>query len=565
MKIAVCTTFPNNQWDVCAAEMLASFKAYWPQDIKLFIQVDEQSEDSFNELNNNIVRTVGEDRCFIASAFDDEQKAFIDRWKDLKAPNYRFEVVKFSNKVFALEKCADALKDTHDILIWLDADVITKRTIDLEWLKDVLPKQDEVCTYLGREGFYSECGWVAYNLKNGAYDLLKKMRSYYTEDTFKEIKTGWTDCHVFDAAREGLNCRNLSSHYVKDESDIDVWPFTKLAERLVHRKGHRKHIAAQNKVKQVAKEQKAKIDVVDSDKMQIKTRNCLDHKKIIENVKTNLGQIRSWVGITAKADHDIVICAAGPSLIDHIDEIREKQNNGAKIIAVKHAIDTLKLHKIKPWGVVLLDPRGHVEGFVKAPDPDVVYFVASMCDPSVVKTLNDNKCKVIGYHALVNAGETEVMIPSDLTVSGGSATSTRAIGLFSDMFGYKNFHLYGYDLCYYQKPDLNEKNPDGNPKYMEINIGTHTYGNKYLTRTFWTEGQFLAQSNELKDLYKSRKDLNITLYGDGMAGWLYKHHKAHKKYLEEHTERLNQKRRGNPTLDEFVNAVSRGSEFSRGV
>ncbi len=536
--------------------MLYTFNQYWPQDIKLYIQLDEMPADQFNALNDRIIEILGEDRCFIAGLWDDDQKAFMERWKDHKPKTYMHDVVRFSHKVFALEKCADALKDTVDYLIWLDADVITKQPIDYEWLKEVLPGEGEVCSYLGREGWYSECGFVAYSLKAHGYDLLRHMKEDYVRDEFQTNK-GWTDCHVFDSALARLEFKgkNLSPFYVKDKSDINVWAASKLAERMVHRKGNRKNIAHENK---------GKSNVINSADIKIKTRNCLDHKKICENINKNLSQIRAWATITGGSNQEIVFCSAGSSLVDHIEEIRERQKNGAKVIAVKHAIDVLKTHGIKPWGVVLLDPRSHVEGFVKDPDPDAVYFVSSMCDPSVVKTLNDHKCVVVGYHALVNAGETQLMIPTDLPFAGGSATSTRSLALFADMFGFKTFHLYGYDLCYYHKPDMNEKSEDGQPKYMELNIATNTYGGKQVTRTFWTEGQFLAQKNELENLIKERKDLTINVHGDGLAGWLFKHHQALRKYQQEYNERLNRKREGTPDLDGYIATISRGAALARG-
>lgn len=558
-KIAVCSTFPNSMWEICAAEMLQNFALFWPEEIKIYIQLDEQGDDTRIPINDKIMTVLGEDRSFICAGWDNPQKEFLERWKAHKPDSYLFDVVKFSHKVFALEKCADAIKDSYDYLIWLDSDVITKQQITYDWLKTVLPADDEVCSYLGREGWYSECGWVAYNLKAGGYDLLKSMKDMYTSDEFQFNKKGWTDCHVFDECRGALKAKNLSPFYIKDKTDIDVWPKSALAACMVHRKGNRKYAAEQ----QINQPGQPKSGVIDASDIKIKTRNCLDHKKICENVNKNLSQIRAWATITRPSDRDIVFCSAGPSLSGHIEEIRQKQKNGALVIAVKHAIETLAAHRIKPWGVVLLDPRAHVEAFVKAPDPDVVYFVSSMCDPSVVKSLNDNKCKVIGYHALVNAGEQGLMIPSDLPISGGSATSTRGIALFADMFGYKNFHLYGYDLCHWQKPDMSQKNEDGGPKYMEISIGSHGHKGKYSTRTFWTEGQFLAQSNELQNLYKERKDINIVVHGEGMAGWLYKQHDALMKYKSDYNERLNEKRQSSPTLEDYVSAISRGSELSR--
>ncbi len=566
-RIAVVTTFPNDHFEVCAAEMLASFNEYWPKDIKIYIQLDEQPEDSFNDLNNKIVSILDQDRCYIAGKFDDEQRIFIERWKDHKPTSYLNSVVKFSHKVFAIEKCADAIKDDVDYLIWLDADVITKSAVDYEWLKTVLPDDDQVVSYLHRKGLHSECGFVAYNMKAGGYDLLKEMKNEYLLDHVKEYKRGATDCHVIDKCLEGKKFKDLCADYKVNVSDINVWPGSKLAERTVHRKGNRKHDAAENRGKQMS-------GSVDANNINIKTRNCLDHGKIKANVAANLGQIRAWATICRPSDrtygmadrnNEIVLCSAGPSLVNHIEEIKKLQNEGAKVVCVKHAIEVLKVHGIKPWAVVLLDPRGHVEEFIRTPDPEVVYFVASMCDPAVVKTLNDNKCVVIGYTAFVNAGETELMLPSDLPVSGGSGTATRSIGIFSDMLGFKTFHLFGYDLCHQQKPDMKEKTVDGQDKYMELTLDTQSHKAKKVTRTFWTEGQLLAQSNELKTLYKDRKDLHITIYGDGLAGWMFHHWKLYEAYKKCYNANLEAKRVGAPTIDEFITAISAGSKLSRGL
>ncbi len=590
MKIAVVTTFPESHFEVCAKDMLASFMKFWPQDIKMYIQLDEQLEMTFMDLNNKIISVTGEERVFIAGKWDEPQKKFLERYKDHKPKTYRDDIVRFSHKIFALEKCADAIKNEMDYLIWLDADVITKSEITYEWLKEVLPADDEVVSLLRRKGLHSECGFVAYNLKCGGYELLQKMvNEYLSDDLTIRYSQGLTDCHVIDYCLQDKKFKDLCPDYVFGKSDINVWPTTKLAEKMEHRKGNRKYEA-----KGMVKKINVPDGVVDANNLNIKTRNCLDGDKIKANVSANLSQIRAWaticrpsdiktelvfsdkslaidgheyVSITTKhsREKEIILCSAGPSLVNHIDEIKKLQSDGAKVVCVKHAINTLKLHGVKPWAVVLLDPRAHVEEFIKNPDQDVVYFVASMCDPSVVRTLNENKCKVIGYHAFVNAGEIDLMIPSDLPVSGGSGTATRSIGLFSDMFGYKTFHLFGYDLCHYQKPDMNENNPDGNPKYMEISIGTKTHKNKNISRTFWTEGQLLAQSNELKTLCKDRTEIDIRIYGDGLAGWLYRHHNLNKAYLKAYNEGLEAKRKGTPTLDEYIATVTRGSELSRGI
>ena len=563
-KIAVVTTFPNSHFDICAEEMLTTFHAYWPEDVKIYIQLDEQPKESFDELDQKILKIFGEDRFLLSGQFEDDQKAFIEKWKPFKPQSYLDDIVKFSHKVFALEKAADAAKDSVDYLIWLDADVITKRKVDYEWLKTVLPADDEVVSYLHRRGLHSECGFVAYNLKNGGYELLKEMKDEYLHGDFTKYTKGATDCHVIDKCLIGKNFKDLCPEYEYGQSDINVWPSSKLAERMVHRKGNRKHQAAENRGKPMHQQQ-ADSNVIDAGNMKIKTRNCLDHGKIKANVAANLSQARVWATLCKNDPNgEIVMCAAGPSLADHIDEIKALQARGAKVVAVKHAIDTLKTYGVKPWAVVLLDPRAHVEGFIQKPDTDVVYFVASMCDPAVVKTLNDNRCVVVMYHAFVNAGETDLMIAADLPVSGGSGTTTRSIGLFSDMLGIKKFHMFGVDLAHSQKPNMEELSADGQKKFMEITIGTQGYKGKQFSRTFWTEGQFLAQKNEIEMLYKDRKDLEITLYGNGMAAWLWRNYCLYKKYQLEYNLRLERAREGSCSLDDFIATISSGNKLSQG-
>lgn len=549
MKIAVVTTFPQSYWNLCAAEMLASFKANWADDIKIFIQLDET--EPFAEMNNNIVNIMG-DRAYIASLWDEDQKAFMKRWEAFKPESYMFDVVRFSHKVFALEKCADALDD-FDYLIWLDADVITKKQVTHEWLKSVLPEDGQVISYLARPwAGYSECGFVAYNLKSGGKSLLRAMKDMYVDDTFKNLQ-GWTDCHVLDYCVAGNKVKNLTEN-CNPAIGLDVFPHTKLGEKMVHRKGNRKVKVAQNRQNS---------DISNLSNMQIKTRNCVDDSVICSNINKNNQQIRNWVTILKPTNQDIVICAAGPSLVHYIDDIKLHQKQGAFIITVKHAIETLRAHGIIPDACVLLDPRGHVEKFVQEPDPRVVYFVASMVDPSVVKALNDKNCTVIGYHAAVNAGENKELVPCDLPIAGGSATSTRTIHMFADMFGYSDFHLYGYDLCHYSKPTKVELTEDGQPRIFEETFKVPTYNGKLAERTFWTEGQFLAQAQELRNLYKDRKDIKLNVYGDGIAGWMIKHQQLFDKYILEYNDRVSKTRENSITLKDYIDASTRANEFSR--
>ena len=516
MKIAVCTTFPEHYWDICAEEMVRTFNDYWPEECTLFIALDALDKQNYDAMYSKISDSSKEGRSyFVSNNRSVEHEKFINsHTDDLSAP-YRFHAVRFCHKVFALQQTHEHIKqEGYDYLIWLDADVITKGPISLEKLKEWLPKNDELVSYFGRtDAPHSECGFVGYHVGTGVID---EMVSYYTSGKVFELQ-GWTDCDVFDDVVKDNNKKNLT----EGVSGWHVLPQIEMGQYLEHRKGNRK-------MTQKAQPEQPQKSSMNLNEMTVKTKNCVDGSVIRQQVRENLSLIRNWVKPLPHNDEEIVICSAGESL--NREDILPFYERSVKIVAVKHAIDRLKDWGITPWACILLDPRPHVEKFVEKPDKNVIYFVSSMVHPSVVRSLNKAKCTVIGYHAHVNAGEEAELMPGDFMVSGGSATATRGISLLNECLGFRTFHCFGYDLCYFGKPEKQEILPDGNPKYVEVTLSENTWGGIVRKKTFWTEGQFLAQAKELRDLYAGENPLNITVYGDGIGGWCFKQWKDYKSW-----------------------------------
>ena len=78
-----------------------------------------------------------------------------------------------------------------------------------------------------------------------------------------------------------------------------------------------------------------------------------------------------------------------------------------------------------------------------------------------------------------------------------------------------------------------------------------------------TPREVLAQVNEIQDLYKNNSDLNITIHGDGIAGWMYKHWLALQSFKEDFNESLNEVRVNKPDLDQYAAACAGRNELSR--
>lgn len=543
MKLAVVTTFPLSYYNLCAREMLATFDQYWPKEADLFISLDKVSKEEFDTIQidlNDLLKSGRE--FFVSNEWSDDKESFFKRNVDSPDLPYRFHVCRFSHKVFALYGVSEHVKQVggYDYIVWLDADVITKRQFG-----GIDVSGQDAATLQRVDAPHSECSYIQFNLHKRGHEYIEKMHEFYVSDKVLELP-GWTDCDVFDQLAKDYSVLNLSEGI----KGWHVFPHSPLGEYMEHRKGARKHEAAQQN--QVI--QQRGHGAVSADNMQIKTKNCIPHEDIVRNVSENLKQIKHWVQYVQPHNESAVICSAGESL--SYADIKPWADKGVKIITVKHAIDRLKSWGIKPWACVLLDPRPHVQGFVKKPDRDVIYFVASMVDPSVVKTLLDNDCHVVGYHAFVGAGEDKLLEKGTMLVAGGSATATRCIGLLSECLGFKDFHCYGYDLCYYTMPNMEEKHPDGTLKHMEVTLAAQTWGGKQQTRTFWTEGQFLAQAKELHDLYKVKQGFNIKLYGQGIAAWQRDCHEQHKAWVDKYNSDIETKKLNSKTLNEWEHGIT---------
>lgn len=508
--IAVITSFPTNCWEVYARQMLTSFTQYWPKEIPLLIAIDD---DLLKDDVDLLMRE--NDACVIG--WDKEHVDFVERNKGKDDPqDYRKQAVKFCHKVFAIKHALDAVNRQKEVevapryLIWMDADVITTKHVSIEDIQKCLPNEGEPLAYLGRKDWdHSECGWLGFDLENGGDTIIHDVyQRYITDEIFKESQ--WHDSYIWDLAMKGdtleRNCTNLT----KDKSGMEIWPQSPMAAWSIHYKGP---AAKQQLINQpVNRPSHAGKNVI------IQTRNAIPAEQICKHIEENQKLIPNWLQECEPNDEKIVVVSAGPLLF--AEDIHEEIKLGRKIIAVKHALQPLKKAGIKPWACILLDPRPHVADFVKEADIDVKWFVASQVNPEVTKALLDKGCEVWGYHASVGANESELTNKqANCIVSGGSATATRGIYLLAHL-GFRDFHLYGYDLSYPDKMDMNAKDALGQPKYLEFSVGTKN-AHVDVKKHFYTEPQLIAQFEELSEMMREGK-LKLKAFGYGMLPFLLK-------------------------------------------
>lgn len=505
MKIAVLTTFPNEMYEVYGKEMIQSFVKFWPEEVPLLVQLDDETLYAQ-------VGPLARPQDAIAFGWEKEHAAFVERNKGKDhSTNYRKQAVRFCHKVFAIKRAVDAIskqkasggKDVPRYLIWMDADVITTRKVTLEDIEKCLPKEGDAVAYLGRKDWdHSECGWLAFDLDNGGEKIVDLVYAAYKTDSVFGLEQ-WHDSWVWDFAMIG---RSDVTNLTKDKPGQDIWPHSPMAAWSRHYKGP----DAKKKLAGKA------IHINPNNNFSIQTLNALPNEQLHEHIRKNQKLIKNWIRPCKSTDEELIVVSAGPQLI--AEDLRSEK--GKRIVAVKHAVEPLRKAGIKPWACILLDPRPHVLNFVTDADKDIIWFVASQVNPEVTMELLSRGCTVWGYHASVGANEGFLTKEQEYAiVSGGSATSTRGLYMLNHL-GFKNFTLYGYDLCVPDKPDLDAKDDRGQPKFMEISLGMNDPSFS-LKKCFWSIPELIAQYEEICDIIHRNK-FNLKAIGEGIVPFILK-------------------------------------------
>lgn len=177
-----------------------------------------------------------------------ELQAFKARHAYYRPPDWRFDVVRFSNKVFATY---DALYDHKGVGVWLDADVVTYKKIP----KGLIEKQVEgvYVACLQRTGMYTETGLIVFNCDHPQHkQFMNAWREWYLSGRFRDAPM-WIDCMGFDLAlrQTGAPAHNLSGEHAKSMHPLSV---AELGKYLDHTKGNRKDLgySPENKFRKVA-------------------------------------------------------------------------------------------------------------------------------------------------------------------------------------------------------------------------------------------------------------------------------------------------------------------------
>lgn len=209
----------------------------------------------------------------------------------------------------------------------------------------------------------------------------------------------------------------------------------------------------------------------------------------------------------ALCSHDgtFVIAGAGPSLANHIEELKEERTRGRPICAVKGAHDYLVDQGIEPELFLSIDPRDRRNNVQKESE-NTIYLLASRCSPKLFDHLKTRK--VMLWHAASSEQENSAFGKNVYMIGGTSTSGLRAINIGYFM-GFRKFVLYGMDSC--NAPDGITKRVDGSLTGETIDVIVGQTGKKFICNVAMAE-----QAQAFQRIWDMMPDAKLEIKGNGL-------------------------------------------------
>lgn len=161
---------------------------------------------------------------------------FKERHRHYKPSDWRYDVVRFSNKIYAVH---DALYDYDGIGVWWDADIVAHKHIPPGYLEALLPQGDYIALFQ-RDGMHSECGlWLVDCRHRQHKRFLDTLLGLYESGRYREAHE-WHDSVLMDSTIRGflrddlIGVHNLSGPHKVVSHPMAVHA---IAEYVDHLKG----------------------------------------------------------------------------------------------------------------------------------------------------------------------------------------------------------------------------------------------------------------------------------------------------------------------------------------
>jgi hypothetical protein len=162
------------------------------------------------------------------------------------------------------------------------------------------------------------------------------------------------------------------------------------------------------------------------------------------NLRANAGR-----DLPSLNTRSICVCASGPSLADHLGDVRARKNAGWSVASMNGSHNFLIENGIVPDYMFMVDARPVNLPFLRLANDHTTYVIASQCRPEIFEALQGRKVVIWQMFHTVEAlrliqdclgkrNHHTTKIPGSLNVGQSCLNAILQLG-------YRRWHLFGYD------------------------------------------------------------------------------------------------------------------------
>lgn len=231
------TTFNKELYEKYGKDFVDTYN--FPFDLIIY------SEDDMEFLKNKVSYNLDIINIFQA---DNNFKTFVENNKTRNIEDakkgFRFDVIRFSYKIFSVVHAGYNF-DNYKYLIWLDADMIFKKSLTMEIIESMFIKDNNMMSYLGRgDRYHSDCGFLIFRLSHKyILNYFKEIKNLYLSNKIYKEKE-WHDSYIWDLIRKKYEKNfkitnfDIGNTYCKGKGEFNhILTSTPLYEYIDHLKG----------------------------------------------------------------------------------------------------------------------------------------------------------------------------------------------------------------------------------------------------------------------------------------------------------------------------------------
>ena len=229
---------------------------------------------------------------------------------------------------------------------------------------------------------------------------------------------------------------------------------------------------------------------------------------LLGNVQRSVKRSLPWFDFDESRQGSVCLVGGAPSLVDTIDQLKVRHQNGAKVWAMNGSYDYLIGQGIIPNAMVMLDARPENVRFVQNPQQLTTFYISSQCDEAVFDALEGYK--VVLVHAntpgVYDLLEHEKARPVHLM--GGFTTVGILSLILAKLQGFKRIFLFGMDSSYQDGKHHAYKQESNNAdRVIDAMINDVTY----------KCAPWMAQQvTDFQNVVAGFEDVTIEVCGDGL-------------------------------------------------